>query len=249
MKAVFRFCLGVLFYFLSKDMSVAHLQNRNLILFDLDGTLVDSAADLYRAMNLSLEKLALPLVTEVQIRAWVGKGAAKLCETVLEHLFGQVNAQQQEQLINTFVEVYAQELCVNTQVYEGVLSFLDYCQTHDITMACVTNKPKHLAQGILDILQLSPYFNMVIGGDSLAERKPHPLPLLHCVQQQNTTVSQTLMIGDSSNDVEAARRAGIDCIVVSYGYNHGESIYDCQPQQVVDSLEELIEDDLVRRQA
>ena len=230
-------------------MSVAHLQNRNLILFDLDGTLVDSAADLYRAMNLSLEKLALPLVTEVQIRAWVGKGAAKLCETVLELLIGQVNAQQQEQLINTFVEVYAQELCVNTQVYEGVLSFLDYCQTHDITMACVTNKPEHLAQGILDILQLSPYFNMVIGGDSLAERKPHPLPLLHCVQQQNTTVSQTLMIGDSSNDVEAARRAGIDCIVVSYGYNHGESIYDCQPQQVVDSLEELIEDDLVRRQA
>ena len=210
---------------------------------------MDSAADLYRAMNLSLEKLALPLVTEVQIRAWVGKGAAKLCETVLEHLFGQVNAQQQEQLINTFVEVYAQELCVNTQVYEGVLSFLDYCQTHDITMACVTNKPEHLAQGILDILQLSPYFNMVIGGDSLAERKPHPLPLLHCVQQQNTTVSQTLMIGDSSNDVEAARRAGIDCIVVSYGYNHGESIYDCQPQQVVDNLEELIEDDLVRRQA
>ena len=230
-------------------MSVAHLQNRNLILFDLDGTLVDSAADLYRAMNLSLEKLALPLVTEVQIRAWVGKGAAKLCETVLEHLFGQVNAQQQEQLLNTFVEVYAQELCVNTQVYEGVLSFLDYCQTHDITMACVTNKPEHLAQGILDILQLSPYFNMVIGGDSLAERKPHPLPLLHCVQQQNTTVSQTLMIGDSSNDVEAARRAGIDCIVVSYGYNHGESIYDCQPQQVIDSLAELVDEDQVRRRA
>ena len=90
---------------------------------------------------------------------------------------------------------------------------------------------------------------MVVGGDSLAERKPHPLPLLHCIQQQNITASQTLMIGDSSNDVEAARRAGIDCIVVSYGYNHGESIYDCQPQQVVDSLAELIEDDLVRRQA
>ena len=74
------------FYFWVNSMSVAQLQNRSLILFDLDGTLVDSAADLYRAMNLSLEKLEFPLVTEEQVRAWVGKGAAKLCETVLEHI-------------------------------------------------------------------------------------------------------------------------------------------------------------------
>ncbi|MCH7396277.1 phosphoglycolate phosphatase [Acinetobacter dispersus] len=221
-------------------MSVAQLQSRNLVLFDLDGTLVDSAADLYRAMNLSLEKLGFATVTEAQVRVWVGKGAAKLCEAVLQHLFGQVGAQQQEQLLSTFVDVYAQELCVNTRVYEGVLPFLDYCQTHNITMACVTNKPEHLAKGILDILQLSPYFKIVVGGDSLSERKPHPLPLLHCVELEGTSTAETLMIGDSSNDVEAARRAGIDCIVVSYGYNHGESIYDCQPQQVVDHLAELV---------
>ncbi|MCH7308794.1 phosphoglycolate phosphatase [Acinetobacter sp. NIPH 1852] len=227
-------------------MSVAQLQSRHLILFDLDGTLVDSAADLYRAMNLSLEKLSLPLVTEVQVREWVGKGAARLCETVLEHLFGQVDAQQQKQLLDTFMQVYAQELCVNTTVYDGVLAFLKHCQAHDISMVCVTNKPAHLAKGILDILELSRYFKMVVGGDSLSERKPHPLPLLHCMQSQNVYASQSLMIGDSSNDVEAARRAGIDCIVVSYGYNHGESIYDCQPQQVVDSLVELIEEDRVR---
>ena len=240
----------MLFLFLSKPiMAVAQLQHRSLILFDLDGTLVDSAADLYRAMNLSLKELNLALVTEQQIRAWVGKGAAKLCETVLEYLFDEVNPHQLEQLLNTFVKVYAQELCVNTTIYSGVLAFLDYCQTQQISMACVTNKPERLAKGILDVLALSPYFEMVIGGDSLAERKPHPLPLLYCMQQQNTTASETLMIGDSSNDVEAARRAGIDCIVVSYGYNHGENIYDCQPQQVVDSLAELIEEDLVRRRA
>lgn len=221
-------------------MSVARLQTRSLILFDLDGTLVDSAADLYRAMNLSLAKLGLPLVTEAQVRVWVGKGAAKLCEAVLNHLFGQVDAQQQAQLLSTFMQVYAQELCVDTQVYEGVLPFLDYCQAQHIAMACVTNKPEHLAKGILDVLQLATYFKMVVGGDSLAERKPHPLPLLHCVEQEGVSVAETLMIGDSSNDVEAARRAGIDCIVVSYGYNHGESIYDCQPQQVVDRLAELV---------
>lgn len=221
-------------------MSVARLQTRSLILFDLDGTLVDSAADLYRAMNLSLAKLGLPLVTEAQVRVWVGKGAAKLCEAVLNHLFGQVDAQQQAQLLSTFMQVYAQELCVDTQVYEDVLPFLDYCQAQHIAMACVTNKPEHLARGILDVLQLATYFKMVVGGDSLAERKPHPLPLLHCVEQEGVSVAETLMIGDSSNDVEAARRAGIDCIVVSYGYNHGESIYDCQPQQVVDRLAELV---------
>ena len=221
-------------------MSVAQLDTRSLILFDLDGTLVDSAADLYRAMNLSLQALNLPSVTEIQVREWVGKGAAKLCESVLLHLFGKVEPEQQQNLLQTFMKIYGQELCVDTQVYPGVSAFLDHCQKQKINMACVTNKPVQLAQGVLDILNLSPYFQMVIGGDSLVERKPHPLPLLHCMDALDASAVQTLMIGDSSNDVEAARRAGIDCIVVSYGYNHGENIYDCQPQQVVDSLAELI---------
>lgn len=221
-------------------MSVAQLSKRDLILFDLDGTLVDSAADLYRSMNLSLQSLGWPLVTEVQIREWVGKGASKLCESVLLHLFGKLDAEQHKVLLHTFVETYGAELCVNTQIYSGVPEFLKHCQTLNIKMACVTNKPVKLAQGLLDALELSSYFRVVLGGDSLPERKPHPLPLLHCMQSLNTSASQSLMIGDSSNDVEAARRAGIDCIVVSYGYNHGESIYDCQPQQVIDSLVELI---------
>ncbi|QNX87337.1 phosphoglycolate phosphatase [Acinetobacter seifertii] len=221
-------------------MSVAQLSKRDLILFDLDGTLVDSAADLYRSMNLSLQSLGWPLVTEVQIREWVGKGASKLCESVLLHLFGELDAEQHKVLLHTFVETYSAELCVNTQIYSGVPEFLKHCQTLNIKMACVTNKPVKLAQGLLEALELSSYFQVVLGGDSLPERKPHPLPLLHCMQSLNTSASQSLMIGDSSNDVEAARRAGIDCIVVSYGYNHGESIYDCQPQQVVDSLAELI---------
>ncbi len=191
-------------------------------------------------MNLSLQSLGWPLVTEVQIREWVGKGASKLCESVLLHLFGKLDAEQHKVLLHTFVETYGAELCVNTQIYSGVPEFLKHCQTLNIKMACVTNKPVKLAQGLLDALELSSYFQVVLGGDSLPERKPHPLPLLHCMQSLNTSASQSLMIGDSSNDVEAARRAGIDCIVVSYGYNHGESIYDCQPQQVVDSLAELI---------
>ncbi len=107
-------------------------------------------------------------------------------------------------------------------------------------MACVTNKPEHLAKELLQKLQIDHYFSLVVGGDSLALRKPDPLPLLHSMQVFNTTQLQTLMVGDSKNDIEAARRAGIDCIVVSYGYNHGENIYDSDPQQVVDRLDQLL---------
>lgn len=144
-------------------MSVAQLSKRDLILFDLDGTLVDSAADLYRSMNLSLQSLGWPLVTEVQIREWVGKGASKLCESVLLHLFGKLDAEQHKVLLHTFVETYGAELCVNTQIYSGVPEFLKHCQTLNIKMACVTNKPVKLAQGLLDALELSSYFQVVLG--------------------------------------------------------------------------------------
>ena len=92
---------------------------------------------------------------------------------------------------------------------------------------------------IVDSLGLSEYFIDVIGGDRFEERKPHPRQLLFCMQQYQVAPANTLMIGDSSNDVEAAKRAGIDCIVVSYGYNHGEDIHACQPQQVIDDFTEL----------
>ena len=133
-------------FYSGNSMSVAQLQSRHLILFDLDGTLVDSAADLYRAMNLSLEKLQFPLVTEEQVRAWVGKGAAKLCETVLEHIFGQVNTEQQKQLLIR-LWTFMLRSCVSILRSARYLAFLDYCQSHNMVMACVTNKPEHLAKG------------------------------------------------------------------------------------------------------
>lgn len=107
-------------------------------------------------------------------------------------------------------------------------------------MICVTNKPEQPARLIVDALGMSHYFADVIGGDRFEERKPHPRQLLHCADYYQVENTQVLMIGDSSNDVEVLRRAGIDCIVVSYGYNHGENIQDCQPQLVVDDLRELL---------
>ncbi|MEB3766813.1 phosphoglycolate phosphatase [Acinetobacter sp. MD2] len=221
-------------------MSISQLPTRNLILFDLDGTLIDTAADMYGAMNLALAKLQLPLVTEAQVRQWVGKGTAQLCESVLMHLTGRLEPTQQQQLMQHYLACYSAGLCVNSQPFAGVVTFLNYCQAQGIAMACVTNKPEGLAKQLLQQLQLDHYFGLTLGGDSLPVRKPDPLPLLHAAAFFNCSPEQTLMIGDSSNDVEAARNAGIDCIVMSYGYNHGEDIYACHPQQVIDTLETLI---------
>ena len=221
-------------------MNIANVAQREVLLFDLDGTLVDSATDLHRAMNMSLNALQLPTVTEEQVRVWVGKGTALFCQSTLQHLTGKVDPAQQQQLLETFLKIYNADPCVETQPFDGILEFLEWGLAQKKTMICVTNKPELPARAIVDHLGMTHYFADVIGGDRFEERKPHPRQLLHCVEQYAQSKDQVLMIGDSSNDVEAARRAGIDCVVVSYGYNHGENILDCQPQQVVDNLCELI---------
>ena len=221
-------------------MNIANVAQREVLLFDLDGTLVDSATDLHRAMNMSLNALQLPTVTEAQVRIWVGKGTALFCQSTLQHLTGKVDPAQQQQLLDTFLKIYNADPCVETQPFDGILEFLEWGLVQKKTMICVTNKPELPARAIVDHLGMTHYFADVIGGDRFEERKPHPRQLLHCVEQYAQSKDQVLMIGDSSNDVEAARRAGIDCVVVSYGYNHGENILDCQPQQVVDNLCELI---------
>ena len=221
-------------------MNIANVAQREVLLFDLDGTLVDSATDLHRAMNMSLNALQLPTVTEAQVRVWVGKGTALFCQSALQHLTGKVDPAQQQQLLDTFLKIYNADPCVETQPFDGILEFLEWGLAQKKTMICVTNKPELPARAIVDHLGMTHYFADVIGGDRFEERKPHPRQLLHCVEQYEQSKDQVLMIGDSSNDVEAARRAGIDCVVVSYGYNHGENILDCQPQQVVDNLCELI---------
>ena len=221
-------------------MNIANVAQREVLLFDLDGTLVDSATDLHRAMNMSLNALQLPTVTEAQVRIWVGKGTALFCQSTLQHLTGKVDPAQQQQLLETFLKIYNADPCVETQPFDGILEFLEWGLAQKKTMICVTNKPELPARAIVDHLGMTHYFADVIGGDRFEERKPHPRQLLHCVEQYAQSKDQVLMIGDSSNDVEAARRAGIDCVVVSYGYNHGENILDCQPQQVVDNLCELI---------
>ena len=146
-------------------MSIAKLDQRDLILFDLDGTLVDSAFDLYRAMNMSLNVLELPLVTELQVRTWIGKGTSLFCESVLKHFTGQVKPEQHQLLLETFLEIYNAEPCVDTQPFHGIIEFLDWASAQQKNLICVTNKPECPARKILEVLKMDHYFADVIGGD------------------------------------------------------------------------------------
>lgn len=218
----------------------ANLSQRTLILFDLDGTLVDSAKDIYRAMNLTLAEFNRLSVTEQQVRTWIGRGVGQLCECVLKHQDDDVDSVKYQQLLNQFLSIYERNVCVDTVLYDGVAEFLDYCQQQQKIMAVVTNKPYKATINLLNLMNLFDKFDFVLGGDSLPQRKPSPEPLLHVVRHFNEKLENTLMIGDSRNDIESARLANIDCVMLSYGYNHGEPLHACQPQVIIDNLKELL---------
>lgn len=216
-----------------------------VILLDLDGTLVDSAADIALSLNRALADLGMAAVSEAHVRDWVGRGAARLIEVALQHVRPHHGQDPQKhaveaQLLAAFMARYQDAVCEASTVYPGVTEFLVATRAAGIRLACVTNKPYRPAVALLEALNLLDAFELVLGGDSLAHKKPHPEPLLHCLRHFQVDASQALMVGDSRNDVDAAKAAGIKSLALPYGYNHGEPIADCAPDRLVASLAELI---------
>lgn len=216
-----------------------------LIMFDLDGTLADSAADITTALNRALDDLALPPVADEVVRNGIGRGAARLMDVALQHVRPQLdNAMQRqvenEQLLSAFMHRYEDAVCEFSTVYPGVREFLDAAKAQSINMACITNKPLKPANALLDALELSEYFSVVLGGDSLTHKKPHPEPLQHTLRHFSVTPDKALMIGDSRNDVEAAKAAGVRVLTLPYGYNYGEAIEASEPDRVVATLADML---------
>ncbi len=211
--------------------------NIRALFFDLDGTLVDSAADIRRSLNLVLATRGLPVVADDQVRRWVGRGADRLLACVVEAL--QLPDTLHAPLLADFLDVYAAHVCVDSTVYPGVVRCLQQACARGLHLACITNKPLEPALALLAALNLAPYFSLVLGGDSLAHKKPHPQPLQHALAHYGLTSDQALMVGDSRNDVEAAHAANMRCVAVPYGYNHGEDIAQSRPDLLLDSLARL----------
>ena len=212
-----------------------------LAMFDLDGTLLDSVPDLAAAVDAALVQLGRPPAGAAQVRHWVGNGAAVLVRRALagsvEH--AEVDDAQAAQALELFMAAYAGEHRLS-RVYPGVVDTLDWLRQHDVALALITNKPERFVGPLLEEKGLGGYFRWIVGGDSLARQKPAPDGLLHVLAQAEVAPQQALFIGDSRNDVLAARAAGVPCVAVSYGYNHGRPVAEEAPDLLLDDLRELL---------
>jgi phosphoglycolate phosphatase len=200
---------------------------------DLDGTMVDTLGDFEVALNRTLVELGLPEVHSDWVERTVGKGSEHLIRSVLAHQLALPEvkgreARSAEVLYDTAWTRYQHHyLAINGQfanVYPGVVEGLRQMQAHGLTLACLTNKPLAFATQLLADKDLSGFFALTFGGDSFERKKPDPLPLLKTCEALGTSPAQTLMVGDSTNDAQAARAAGCPVVLVRYGYNHGQPV-------------------------
>ena len=212
-----------------------------MVLLDLDGTLVDTVPDLTYCLDNMLRALSLPEAGETKVREWVGNGIERLVKRGLTNDFdGEPDVSLFEKALPIFIGNYRENACKHSQLYAGVREGLDYLASNDIKLGCVTNKLSQFTNTILETLDIQNEFGIVISGDTLARKKPDPLPLLHAAEYFGVKPEQSLMIGDSVNDVSAARAAGFQVLCVSYGYNLGQDIRLANPDYVVDSLADLV---------
>lgn len=186
-----------------------------LVLFDLDGTLVDSALDIAEAVDRMRVELGLQPVGEARVRGWIGDGVRVLLQRALADA-GQ--ASDLDALMPRFMVHYEACLLLHARVYPGVRETLDALAARGVAMALCTNKPARFVPPLLDAMGLAHHFEAMVGGDSLPERKPSPLPLLHLAAHFGQAPADCLMVGDSGADAEAAHAAGMPLVLVRYGY-------------------------------
>ena len=216
--------------------------NKELIIFDLDGTLIDSVPDLALSVNHTLKSINRDLFPEDTIRTWVGNGAATLVKRALSQsatINDDIDDKLFEKALDIFLKFYSNNLTVSTILYDGVKETLENLQNNNYRLAIVTNKPYDFIEPILECLELSDLFEYYIGGDSLEVKKPNPMPLLHVCEKLNVSVENSLMIGDSKNDIIAANDANMDSIALSYGYNYDEDISTYEPNIVFDNFADI----------
>ena len=214
-------------------MLIPQFANTQAVLFDFDGTLVDSVPDLAHALDDTLAKYGLARVGVDTVRNWVGRGAWRLVHQAFE---GQADEATIESAYADFQTQYAVQCTENLAPYEGVINGLAKLATA-YPLALVTNKPMQFVTPMLQGLELD--FAVVLGGDSVPNKKPAPDMLVQACDVLGVQPSQCLMVGDSSNDSDAAQALNMPVALHRHGYNHGQAVELANPDFIYDRFEEL----------
>ncbi|MEQ7329616.1 phosphoglycolate phosphatase [Xanthomonas campestris] len=208
-----------------------------LVIFDLDGTLVDSASDIAEALNGTLQELGLQQFPEATVRSWIGEGVHTLLATALREAGSDRDVDTE---MPVMMRHYEASLLHHPRLYPGVAEALPALRSAGATLALCTNKPARFIQPLLEHLGIAAQFATVLGGDSLPQRKPSAAPLLHLAQQFQHAPAQCLMVGDSATDAAAAQAAGMPLVMVRYGYLRGFDVEHAGAVAVIDDMRALL---------
>jgi phosphoglycolate phosphatase len=207
----------------------------DLVIFDLDGTLIDSSRDLANSVNATRAWLHLPPLEDATVYSYVGNGATVLIQKALGP--NCPDDEVQSALVH-FLGYYREHMLDNTVLYPGVRDVLDRFHDAGIKMAVLTNKPVRFSQAIIDGLGLTAHFLRVYGGNSFDQKKPHPVGIETLMDECGASREKTIMVGDSSVDVQTARNAQVTVCGVTWGFQP-ETFAECPPDFLIDKPEEL----------
>ena len=211
-----------------------------LALFDLDGTLVDSAPDITNALNLALTGSSLPTVGEKNTRSYIGDGSKRLVHrAITKTRKGIAETNLFNRVFKEFENNYAKDVFTRSKTYPHVVDALNKLQNYKVCLGCITNKPYDFTIPLLKAAGLFDYFQIILGGDSLPHRKPNPAPIMHAIDELGGCKKTTVMIGDSITDLNAAKNAGVKSVCVTYGYSGDIDLAKYKPDKMINTMDEL----------
>ena len=212
--------------------------NIKAILFDLDGTLFETAPELAEAVNLMLKDLEMAQLKTNEIKRFIGRGAENLIKQSIEVSSKKDPTPVFAKAEKLFVHHYSL-ISANSLMYEGVEKSIIDLKAKDFLLGCVTNKPAIYTEALMNHSRLSNFMDIIVSGDTTEKKKPDPLPILHALNQLNIEPKDAIMVGDSVVDIEAGFAAGTYIFTVSYGYQFGESIISDKVDYAMSNFSEL----------
>lgn len=208
------------------------------IIFDLDGTLVDSAPDLLNAVNHVMEQTGRKPISLEVLRSIIGKGGRVMLCKALESNGEELSEEELQPLLQMFLEYYTANIAVDSKPFDGLIQVLDMLQESGAKLGVCTNKREHLAVKVLEELGLKKYFSEIVGPDTLGVSKPHPGHILGTIEKINGNPEKAIMIGDGSPDILAAQAASVPVVAVTFGYTD-VPIKELNPDVTIDHFAEL----------